>query len=390
MLVVSPHPDDETLALGALIARARRQGTDVRVVFLTRGDGFALAAAAKYRSWPGPRVMRRLARDREREARAALGELGAAPGSLTFLGYPDRGLADLWLERWTSPYRSPYTGESRVPEGSFRPGAPYTGRSVIEDLEAVLRRVKPDRIYYPDSTDDHPDHWATHCFTRMALERLPRDLRPETATYLIHRGHWPRPLGEDERLFLIPPPELAPLALGWRSLPVEPADLAAKKAALDRYRSQEALAGSFLNAFLRRNELLIPPAPPGAGGPDATRDRWGRARWGSADFTSLIARRGGGDLLLTAHLRGPASAAVTYALSWKPLTGPLERAATRTCRIAGFRARPEGSRFSVNGRTLTVRVPREELPTGLLLVGASVWSGPVLLDRTPWWLIAGG
>lgn len=388
VLVVAPHPDDETLALGGLIRQARRNGARVQVVFLTNGDGFALAAAAKYRRWPGRSAMRRLARDRQSEARAALAGLDVGPASLTFLGYPDRGLSSLWLERWSSAYRSPYTGEAAVPAGFFRPGAPYTGRSVVQDLEAILERAGADRIYYPDSTDDHPDHWATSCFTRMALERHGAPRPPVAATYLVHRGQWPRPLEEDERLFLHPPAELAPLGIPWQGVTVDPEALAAKKEALRQYRSQEALAGNFLNAFLRRNELLVAPGGEASGGRDAVRDRWGRARLGGADFTALRWRSDGKEAFLTAELREVPLAGVTYALSWKPLGGPLDRTATRSCRITGFRAAPDGTRFSVAGRTITLRIPLEQFPPGRVMIGAAAWSGPVLLDRTAWWVVA--
>ncbi|MBC7256921.1 MAG: PIG-L family deacetylase, partial [Chloroflexi bacterium] len=38
VLVISPHPDDEVLALGGTIARLKAEGHQVLVVFLTNGD----------------------------------------------------------------------------------------------------------------------------------------------------------------------------------------------------------------------------------------------------------------------------------------------------------------------------------------------------------------
>lgn len=37
MLVLAPHPDDETLGCGGLLARAADQGLRPRVAFLTNG-----------------------------------------------------------------------------------------------------------------------------------------------------------------------------------------------------------------------------------------------------------------------------------------------------------------------------------------------------------------
>src|SRR6478609_2017631 len=40
LLVISPHPDDETLGAAGLIQRVRARGGAVRVVLMTSGDGF--------------------------------------------------------------------------------------------------------------------------------------------------------------------------------------------------------------------------------------------------------------------------------------------------------------------------------------------------------------
>ena len=38
VLVLAPHPDDESLACGGIIQRALARGARVRIVFLTYGD----------------------------------------------------------------------------------------------------------------------------------------------------------------------------------------------------------------------------------------------------------------------------------------------------------------------------------------------------------------
>ena len=45
LLVVAPHPDDETLGAGGLIQRVRHAGGAVKVVFMTSGDGFPAGVA---------------------------------------------------------------------------------------------------------------------------------------------------------------------------------------------------------------------------------------------------------------------------------------------------------------------------------------------------------
>jgi LmbE family N-acetylglucosaminyl deacetylase len=89
LLVVSPHPDDETLGCGGLIARQAAAGRRVHVLFLTDGE-------ASHREHPTlkPSALAALRRD---EAVAALQALGVANprSAATFLGAPDGGLANL-------------------------------------------------------------------------------------------------------------------------------------------------------------------------------------------------------------------------------------------------------------------------------------------------------
>lgn len=75
-LVVAPHPDDEVLSSGGLIARQRGRGLEVRVLAVTDGE-------AAYRGWDGLGARRRA------EQLAGLAELGVPDGAVTRLGLPD-------------------------------------------------------------------------------------------------------------------------------------------------------------------------------------------------------------------------------------------------------------------------------------------------------------
>ncbi|WGW12283.1 PIG-L deacetylase family protein [Saxibacter everestensis] len=68
LVVVAPHPDDEVLGAGGIMAQARDRGIEVTVVAVTDGDG----------SHPGSRLYGagELARVRARESEHALGLLG--------------------------------------------------------------------------------------------------------------------------------------------------------------------------------------------------------------------------------------------------------------------------------------------------------------------------
>lgn len=87
LLVIAPHPDDESLGVGGLIAATVGQGTTVTVVFLTDGERSHVGSP----TWPPER----LARCRREEARRALTALGVSPVRVHFLGLGDTQLAVL-------------------------------------------------------------------------------------------------------------------------------------------------------------------------------------------------------------------------------------------------------------------------------------------------------
>jgi LmbE family N-acetylglucosaminyl deacetylase len=81
-VVVAPHPDDESLACGGLIADACRQGVQGKVVIVSDGAG----SHANSKAYPPDR----LSSLREEEARQAGAELGLQPEDMRFLSLPDR------------------------------------------------------------------------------------------------------------------------------------------------------------------------------------------------------------------------------------------------------------------------------------------------------------
>lgn len=80
-VVISPHPDDESLGTGGLIAASRAAGLDVRVVIVSDGA----------KSHPGSQRYPhdRLVALRRTETEAAAAALGLVPGSVTHLDLPD-------------------------------------------------------------------------------------------------------------------------------------------------------------------------------------------------------------------------------------------------------------------------------------------------------------
>lgn len=86
VLVLAPHPDDESLGCGAAIAAAAHAGRRVHVVIVTDG----CKSHPESRTYPAPR----LSALRKVEARTAAALLTAGATRPIFLAYPDQGAPD--------------------------------------------------------------------------------------------------------------------------------------------------------------------------------------------------------------------------------------------------------------------------------------------------------
>ncbi|MEA2344118.1 MAG: hypothetical protein QOF63_2287 [Thermoanaerobaculia bacterium] len=120
LLVLAPHPDDEVIGCGGLVALHLREGRKVHVVVAT--DGAQAGNASQ----------------REAESRAALALLGDA--TIAFLGFPDRQLA--------------------------------SAHELDDRLSTILREWKPDLIAVPSPLEIHPDHVA---LSRAFCDLIARD-----------------------------------------------------------------------------------------------------------------------------------------------------------------------------------------------------------------------
>lgn len=87
LIVIAPHPDDEVLACGGLLAALAERGTAVTLVSVTDGEG----SHPDSRLWP-PHRLRSV---RRQESRSAMTLLGFAPDQLgwQYLGLPDGSVA---------------------------------------------------------------------------------------------------------------------------------------------------------------------------------------------------------------------------------------------------------------------------------------------------------
>ena len=257
VIVFSPHPDDETIGVGGLIARLAHQHVPLRVVFMTNGDGYPSAVKEDLDvKQPTDADYVAFGEIRQREAVAALAHLGVPRREARFLGFPDGGLADLWRTHWlpSHPYTSPYTKESS-PLGPD--GVDYDGQDLTSVLARLLREFRPSVIVMPHPYDVHLDHAHTTYFVTEALSSLQeRGILPKRITiltYVVHYPSWPIRRGPSlDRL--VPLPQLPDTT--WAETDLAPRELRAKRAALAEYRTQLEVMGGFLREFLCRNELL--------------------------------------------------------------------------------------------------------------------------------------
>ena len=138
LVVVAPHPDDESLGCGGLIAEACAENRPVRVVIVSDGAGSHPAS----RSYPE----QRLTNLRETEAKEAAGELGLDPlRDLVFLRLPDRHV--------------PSTG----------PAADNATDAIVGCVTAVDARA----LFVSWRHDPHGDHQAAYRIARGVQQRIP-------------------------------------------------------------------------------------------------------------------------------------------------------------------------------------------------------------------------
>ena len=264
VLVVSPHPDDESLCCGGLIRSAQRAGARVAIVWITNGDGFkwdAIVVEKKLRPRAGTYL--ELARQRQAEARSAGGALGVQADSLMFLGYPDRGVLRLLLDYYDpeTPWRSKFTGANAVVyEDAVDPGASYSGENLVKDFSSVLDRVKPTLVLAPSPQDTHPDHRGTGLLVWRTMTA--RGEQNRVRYWIVHGGRgWPAPHKYRPDLEQTVPPR--GLGMQWESFALDSDAIGAKLRAVTAHQSQMKVMRHVMLSFVRADEIYSTvPVPP--------------------------------------------------------------------------------------------------------------------------------
>jgi LmbE family N-acetylglucosaminyl deacetylase len=264
VLVVAPHPDDESLCCGGLIDTARRAGAAVSIVWVTNGDGFRWDAMVVERTLrPRAGAYVELGRRRAEEARTAAAMLNVPADSLFFLSYPDRGVLSLLLDHYypDTPWRSRFTGEHAVVYNfAVREGASYDGEDLERDFHEVLDRVKPTLVLAPSTEDTHPDHRAAGILTWRAM--LARGELHNARFWIVHGGRgWPKPRGYRPNLAQTIPPR--GVGMDWEQFPLDEAARESKLRAVTAHATQMKVMARVMRSHVRSRELYSrTPQPP--------------------------------------------------------------------------------------------------------------------------------
>jgi LmbE family N-acetylglucosaminyl deacetylase len=136
LLILAPHPDDESLGCGGLIAACCAAGRPPFVLVLTDGTG----SHPRSRLYPPLR----LKKARKAEARRAMAALGLGPSHFAFLGLPDTA--------------APHDGAD-----FDRAGAAIAARA---------RAIGCTTVAAPWQHDPHCDHLAAHRMAKTAAAQL--------------------------------------------------------------------------------------------------------------------------------------------------------------------------------------------------------------------------
>ena len=398
LLVVAPHPDDETLGAGGAIEAALAAHAQVKVVIVTNGDGQWLAPLAlRGRMMPRPADYVADGQMRQKESLAALQVLGVPETNVIFLGYPDGGMNQLWKDDWAAncPMRAFLTRAQKNPyPRTLHPGEIYCGSEVLEDLEQVMSDFRPDVILLPHPNDDNADHRAVSNFSQMAadlVEQADPTYQPQLWGYLVHYGSYPQPRRMRPGMTLLPPAALS--QDGWARLDLSPAQAQAKATALRAYTSQLRLPWmkSFLPTFARANEIFagvealdVPTVAydtfPEVEGkvmnwptlPEPAEESTRQLVFGSADLVGVRVGRVGDYVWLTADARSPLFSGLRYRITVK-----LPDGRTRVVTWPGLAQRSGRNQF-------TAQLNLDDLGHPALISFAAEVRQGVTLDWTGW------
>ena len=268
ILILAPHPDDETLAAGGMIATALTLGvrSQIRVIVATNGDASYSTVLLHGYHLATQKSFQQQAVLRQQESLRALALLGLDAGQIHFWGFPDRGLATLWKNRQKNEhlFRSSTTGFSESIQALNSSVLPFTGDNLVTLIKQELSDFLPTMIIMPHPQDQHSDHSALAGFTLHAMQQIDiqqQEVMPALYAYWMWQKNKPWLTG-------MRPQDIGQVAAGKaaalkvRRLALSPEVREKKRRALLCYPSQRIAAGKlFREAAHATHETFIAWSP---------------------------------------------------------------------------------------------------------------------------------
>jgi len=261
VLILSPHPDDESIACAGIIQEAIAAGARVKIIYLTNGDHNELAFIVYEKRL----VIRKnefvyMGKVRQKESINAMKFLGIPENDLVFLGYPDFGTFEIFCNYWQAkrPFKDKLTRIAYVPyKDDPCYGSPYDGENILNDLTQQILDYKPDKIFVSHPADHNVDHKSLYLFLQIALSDLEGKVpKPKVYPYLVHFVGWPIPRHYHPELELNPPARFHFSKIDWERFELSFDQLDNKYKSIMFYRSQTSTSAFYLLAFARANELF--------------------------------------------------------------------------------------------------------------------------------------
>lgn len=159
LLVIAPHPDDESLASACLLQRAFLAQANVRIIFITSGDNNIWAQRFWEKRWRISASDRaRWGNRRKEEALCAISKLGGDAENAVFWQFPDQGLTDLLME-----------------------GPGELARLLTWEID----HFQPSILIIPSTNDAHPDHSALGVLLSVVLSSASVSIK-RVFEYVVH------------------------------------------------------------------------------------------------------------------------------------------------------------------------------------------------------------
>ena len=210
ILILSPHPDDDVLGCGRVMALHRQSGNDVKVLYISDGSmGFPDIKR------PTTREKTELVREREFEVKESAKILDVS--DLVFWRYRDGNLS--------------------------------ANSSAVKLMQNLLNSYKPEIIYLPSFQDSNSDHFETCKIFIEALKKT--NLDPEVISYEVWSPLFANRIISIDKVF-----EQKKRAIESHKTQLKSRGYLSAIIGLNQYRAGMYNAGNYAEAFFSCNKEL--------------------------------------------------------------------------------------------------------------------------------------